>query len=108
MSSKPTLFKKKSGFYPERRPEVRNQFETFLHDYPGYLFSRYGGSSERFHTIVKDVKKLIPAFSRFDASQLDAEAAELRRKFREEGAFPENILAHLFYFWVECFDPAAM
>ena len=91
MSKKPVLFKKKSGFYPERPPAGRNQFETLLHDYPGYLFSRYGVSSARFHTIVKDVKKFSPVFQTADAGQLDTETAALRRKFRTEGVSPGNI-----------------
>ncbi len=79
------LFEKKYGFYPERSPEVRSQFESLLHDYPGYLFSRYGASFERFHAIIEEVNKFSPAFRRFEGRQLETEAAELRRKFRQEG-----------------------
>lgn len=91
MFDKPCLFRKIPGFYPERHIGVDSPFETLLHDYPGYLFARIGISSERFHAIVKEVKKFSPLFQKSDNAQLDTETAELRNKFRQEGATQENI-----------------
>ncbi|MDX1775504.1 MAG: preprotein translocase subunit SecA, partial [Desulfobulbales bacterium] len=90
MSSKPALPKKNTGFYPERSPRLKSQLETFLHDYPGYLFTRLGPSFKRLSTIVEDVKKLRPQLSSSDKAQLKSVTAELRKKILREGISHEN------------------
>jgi preprotein translocase subunit SecA len=90
MSSNSVLFKKISGFYPEWSPRVRSQFESLLHDYPGYLFTRYGLSADRFAVIIKEVQKFSRTFRTSEAGQLETEAAELRRKLRKQGMSLEN------------------